>query len=522
MKIVSTFRRKLKTSRKFVFENIMDLDHVCVLHRKWFSNLRIIVQQADYVEYRLTSSFYGLRQELLVRGAPIDHDRYWYEFSGPLAKIRVEGLMEGADGCLTLIERITYQFSWLLAPLFWLLRPLFKRQKQDILLADSGLLERVYELDQAGFRRRENESPRIVVYGGDGFFGRRVVHDLLNYSEYNILIASRHPQPKKELRRFENRVKFAISDIGDYDSVRRIIRGAKVVLCCIGPYQGLTLNLIRACIEEKVHYIDVADDRDFVARCHALSAQIKASGIAAFIGCSVVPGMSSLLTKFCLDAMNAAEAEKVKICITPGTRHPRGAGSFSCLLSTVGEKFFVLEDGRQELMEGWTGREQVSFPAPLGNRWVYFVVDIPDYFLQPIYFKTKTVEFKIGSELDFLNHCLSGIRWIKKTTGLRRLDFLAPLFRVLISLASTLGTSQGGLMVEVSRNGGEKEKEKMNAAVFASEKGEVIPAILPSIAVQMILRGDVESRGVIPLASWLPQERFAAELEKRQIAFSMQ
>jgi hypothetical protein len=49
-----TFRHRLRSSRRFVFENIMDREHVCVLHRRWFRNLRLHVQRPEYVEYSLT------------------------------------------------------------------------------------------------------------------------------------------------------------------------------------------------------------------------------------------------------------------------------------------------------------------------------------------------------------------------------------------------------------------------------------------------------------------------------------
>jgi hypothetical protein len=64
----SVFRHRLKSARRFVFENIMDLEHVCALHRRWFRNLRVRVRRDDYVEYRLTSLFYGLRQDVVAAG----------------------------------------------------------------------------------------------------------------------------------------------------------------------------------------------------------------------------------------------------------------------------------------------------------------------------------------------------------------------------------------------------------------------------------------------------------------------
>ncbi len=106
------FRHQVKTSRRFVFHNIMDLDHVCALHKRWFRNLRILVQKPDYVEYRVTSLFYGLKQETLVRGGPVDEDRYWYEFLAALAHIRVDGLLQGADGALTQTESIPASSAW--------------------------------------------------------------------------------------------------------------------------------------------------------------------------------------------------------------------------------------------------------------------------------------------------------------------------------------------------------------------------------------------------------------------------
>ena len=344
-----------------------------------------------------------------------------------------------------------------------------------------------------------------------------MVEDLLKHSDVDVVIASRDPRPI-DFSPFNSRVRYVISDITDYDSVLSTVEGAQVVVCCIGPFQGLTLNLLHACIEKKIHYIDVADDRDFIERCYELSERIKEASITAFVGCSVVPGMSSLLTKFCLDKIPTVE--KTKILITPGTRNPRGKGSFLCLLSTVGEDFSIPSQGRDRPVRGWTGRKKVDFPPPLRTRSVYFVVNIADYFLQPIYFKVQTVEFKIGSELDLLNRCLAGVRWLKELVGIGNLDRLVPVSRILIYLASFFGTSQGGLMVEVCGSHGTRVK-KESMSVFAERRGEVIPAILPSVAAQMIVNEEIKYGGIVPLPDWLDQERFISELQKRQVKLAI-
>src|SRR5437588_9731258 len=128
MQVSAIYRHRLRTARRFVFENILDLEHVCALHHRWFRNLRVRVRRPDYVEYRLTSIFYGLRQEIVARGAPIDANRYWYEFDRRLASIRVEGLLEGADGDLMRTEMITYRLPRVLTSLCLMFGRFFRGQ----------------------------------------------------------------------------------------------------------------------------------------------------------------------------------------------------------------------------------------------------------------------------------------------------------------------------------------------------------------------------------------------------------
>ncbi len=74
-------------------------------------------------------------------------------------------------------------------------------------------------------------------------------------------------------------------------------------------------------------------------------------------------------------------------------------------------------------------------------------------------------------------------------------------------------------MVEVSGQNNNADRN-MCLSVFANERGEVIPSILPSLATQMILRGEIAYRGIVPLPDWLPQEKFLEELTKRQVGMA--
>jgi len=508
-----TFRHFLRSSRRFVFENIMDLEHVCVVHRRWFQNLRVRVQRPDYVEYRLRGLFYGLRQEVLARGGPVGADRYWYEFITTIARMRVEGGLEGEDGNLTQTEVITFEFAAVLAPIFWALRPLFIHQKRDILAADTALLEREYALDQRGFQRNESSSPHVVVYGGNGFFGRIIVDDLLSHTTARVEIASRSARTV-EFPGFEYRVRSVESDLRDEASVRRTIAGADLVIVAAGPFQGMPQTVLQACIAECIPYIDVGDDRDFVRRAYALTeSEGMPKGMVALIGCSVVPGLTSLLTRFAQDTV--PRIIQTKICISPGTRHPRGPGSFACLLSTVGQEYTAPVDGKEEPVTGWTQPERVTFPVPMGDRTVYRVVDIADHFIQPRYFGTQTIEFRIGSELSALNLVLLAVRRLRQTLRIG-VSGLVPISRLLVHVAALFGSTAGGVMIEVAGYAGEEHRSE-TWCVFAGDGGERIPSTLPAIAADMILRKEITGTGIVPPTDWIARDQLVDKLAERGI-----
>lgn len=427
----------------------MDLDHVCVVHQKWFSNLRTIVLKQDYVEYLLTSHFYGLNQEIIAKGGPADANCYWYEFIGPVATVRVDGVMEGPDGNLTLTETITYTFAWPLTPFFWLLNPLFKKQKQDILLADARLLERVYELDQKKpcISSEKTDIPRVVVFGGNGFFGRLLIQDLLTYTKANITTASRH-LGSMSFHPFASRVQFVKCDLNDRDAVKATIEGAAIVVCCAGPYQKLPLHLLEACIEAQIHYIDLSDDRKFVNEVHSLVAKQPTNRNLPAIcsGWSAVPSLSGLLTQYAAEKME--QIDSIHIQIAPGNRSPRNVSTVSSLLASVGTSFTLWRNSSWRKVQGWSEPLKFHFPHPVGSR-VGYLVDVPDHELFPKIFGARSVEFRVGSELNFLNHIVSSLAWLSQNGIVRDWKPFSQIFRTGMALFGFLGHEAGGVGVEV-------------------------------------------------------------------------
>lgn len=55
-------------------------------------------------------------------------------------------------------------------------------------------------------------------------------------------------------------VSVIIADVGDEASLRRMASRAKVVINCCGPYRFYGPAVVKACVEEGTHHVDVSGE----------------------------------------------------------------------------------------------------------------------------------------------------------------------------------------------------------------------------------------------------------------------
>src|SRR5689334_11986520 len=140
---------------------------------------------------------------------------------------------------------------------------------------------------------------RVLVVGGTGAFGRRLVDQLAATLDCELILASRTA----------SKLDAAIADLkSKYPS--RAIEGAvldkdtvapdrlralnlSVVVDAAGPYQDAEPALARTAIAAGVNYVDLADARDFVEDFAKLDADAKAAGVVAITGASSTPALSN-------------------------------------------------------------------------------------------------------------------------------------------------------------------------------------------------------------------------------------
>lgn len=115
------------------------------------------------------------------------------------------------------------------------------------------------------------EGKRLLITGGTGSFGNAVLHRLLNFDFAEIRIFSRDEKKQEDMRLSlrDDRVKFYIGDVRNYDSVHDAVRGVDYIFhaaalkqvpsCEFYPMEAVRTNVLgaenvmRAAIEHEVN-----------------------------------------------------------------------------------------------------------------------------------------------------------------------------------------------------------------------------------------------------------------------------
>lgn len=339
-------------------------------------------------------------------------------------------------------------------------------------------------------------SARILLVGGLGYFGRLLTAELLRDTDADIALGGRSG---RGFDRFQasygalgGRLRFAAVDLADPGAVAAALAGADLAVCAAGPTQDLPLTLAEACQRADVPYLDLADDRAFVARARALA---RPDGPTFFPGCSTSPALSAALTAVAL--AGRPWAGTVRVCLAAGNAACRQEATIASLLASVGAPLKLRDGAGWRETRGWTEPARFAFPPPVGPR-TGRLVDVADHDLLPALFGAASAEFRVAPEFAPLGAALAALG---AGGGLRR--FAGPL-RLALAALSGLGGDWGALGVAAGRR----------VCLVADSAGPTMAVMPAAVMARRILAGGAP-RGLVALERWLPRTELERECARR-------
>lgn len=355
---------------------------------------------------------------------------------------------------------------------------------------------------------------RVLVLGGYGNFGARICRALAAEA-LEVVAASRDPIGGQRRTAFDPRIRHAALDMQapDFASALRA-QAPHVVVHCVGPFQGQDYRVAEICIAAGIHYIDLADGRDFVAGfSDALDAAARKAGVLAVAGASTLPGLSASVVDHHLPRFR--QLERIDTCIAPGQQAPRGKATLEGVFSYLGRPFQRWEDGRWQTRHGWLGLHRVSV-AGVGRRWAA-ACDVPDLALFPLrYPGVRTVHFEAALEVAVEHGFLAVV------AQLRRLGLNLPIERLAAPLdhvagwLNRFGSPLGGMSIRMSGTDLDGDPLMLHWQLVAPDNlGPEIPCLAAILLALRLCRAGPPVVGARPCTGLLTLAEFQPEFDRR-------
>ena len=350
---------------------------------------------------------------------------------------------------------------------------------------------------------------RVLVLGGGGNFGARIVRALRVDPQIELIVAGRRVMKVPGAVGVPGvALDIHAADFGE--RLRAVAPG--VVIHCVGPFQGQDYRVAEAALAAGAHYLDLADARSFVLHFAArVQGMAESAGRVAITGASTLPGLSSAVVAALSDGLSSVES--IETVIAPGQQAARGAATLAAVFSYLGKPSPVWRNGAWVKTWGWMDLKRVRLD--IGRRWAA-ACDVPDLMLfYKQYPGIQTVRFHAALEFR-LQHV---VLW--KLAGVRRLGLSWPVDRWAVGLDrwaawfDPFAGKFGGMAVTVVGQRSDGGRVRRTWQLIAPAKdGPEIPCMAATVLARRLARGESIESGARPCLGVLALADFQPEFSK--------
>jgi lysine 6-dehydrogenase len=369
---------------------------------------------------------------------------------------------------------------------------------------------------------------KILSLGGAGAVCQHATRDLAEFSQFDQIVIGDYNIAAAEKLAAETgdpRVSARQVDAADYDGLVRTFQEFDVILNGL-PWK-YDLAVTKACVEAGVSGLDVSAEEDQ----WNYDAMAKEKNIVFIPGVGATPGITNAMARRAADQLDEVDEIQINFaafrCPAPS---PGLLITFLWEFHPKTESRLYYQDGEFHWVGPFAGLKQVTFPGPIGAQEVCYIPH-PE---------TRTMPESLGAKAVSVRGCFpphamrlaramleSGLYGEEKIV-VKDLETTAfeMMFELLLKVPESKETPLWayGLLVEVY---GQKEGRNLKLTYWnrhppqeewggqaAYYRNIAIPL---SIGAQMIARGDVKARGVVPPETAIDPEIFFAELARRRI-----
>lgn len=364
----------------------------------------------------------------------------------------------------------------------------------------------------------------VLVIGGYGTFGGRLVRLLADEPRLEIIVAGRSLSAATELCRMAAKAALvpALFDrAGDVETQLARLR-PNIVVDASGPFQhydGDHYRIVRAALAVGADYLDLADASEFVVGIAKLDDAARQCGRFALSGVSSFPVLSAAVVRKL--AADLDRVDTIAAGVAPSPYAGVGLNVVRAIASYAGKPIAVTEKDRSTFRYGLidSRRMIVNVPGRVPLPAIRFgLVEVPDLqVLARDWPDVRSIWAGAGPTPAVLHRLLWACAWLVR---LRVLPSLRPFARIMDAVVNTVrwGEHRGGMIVEITGRRADGSSAKHSWHLLAEgDNGPFIPSIAAEAIVRHVLDGRRPAAGARSGHRDLELDDYAPLLAKRGI-----
>jgi len=369
---------------------------------------------------------------------------------------------------------------------------------------------------------------KILVLGGAGAMGIVTVRDLTESPKVSEVVAADASQERLEqLVRLVKSKKLSIRQVCASNPKRlfEVMKNVDAVANAL-PYH-LNVQVMKAAMKAGKNLTDLGGVYHTTRKELKLDKAVKKAGITVILGCGLAPGTTDVLAVY--GASKLDRVDEVHIRYADRNLEPaRYKWAFRTVLEEYTKGPVVYRNGRFEQLPPFSGKQAYEFPEPLGKCTCCYglysgVATLPSTISKGV--KTVDCVMSCTEEDEQRIKVLTDMG----LTDTKPIDIegatISPReFLVRVAPPPDARVRDiAGVVVEIS---GEKRnvKAKLTYSIvhqyharFGVSAIAYLTGVPLSIASQMLAKGEITSKGVLPPETAIPTRPFFTELTKRGI-----
>ncbi|TPW18454.1 MAG: hypothetical protein FD130_232, partial [Halothiobacillaceae bacterium] len=124
-------------------------------------------------------------------------------------------------------------------------------------------------------------------------------------------------------------------DLHDPASYGAALAGIDILIHAAGPFDHDPRPLVTACIQHRIHYIDIAESLPFIQCVKEAVMSLAQCPVAIVSGCSTVPGLAAALSQ---RFTHLEQATQIDVMLNMGSNNPLSHGLCFGLLRPLGQR----------------------------------------------------------------------------------------------------------------------------------------------------------------------------------------